>query len=85
MPVYYFSMQNCQPCKAFQPILQKTSAKMGVHVNYVDVNMQPQLTSQYNISSVPTLVITSQNGETLYRSSGQLSESQLSHILSMAI
>lgn len=84
MPVHYFSMQGCAPCKAFQPVLQKTAAQMGVHVNYIDVNAQPQLASQYNISSVPTLVITSQTGETLYRASGALSPTQLSQILSMS-
>lgn len=84
MPVHYFSMQGCAPCNAFQPVLQKTAAQMGVQVNYVDVNAQPQLTSQYNISSVPTLIITAPTGEMLYRAQGALSTTQLAQVLSMA-
>ena len=84
MPVLYFSMRGCAPCQTFQPILQKTANQMGIQVNYIDVNAQPQLTSEYNIISVPTIIVTTQTGETLYRASGALSATQLAQVFSMA-
>jgi thioredoxin 1 len=85
MPVLYFSMANCGPCKTFQPIVQKTSSQLGVSVNYLDVNINGDLAQKYNISSVPTLIVTDPStGDVQYRSSGVLSATQLNQVLVMA-
>jgi thioredoxin 1 len=85
MAVLYFSAEWCGPCKTFKPVLQQTASQLGVSINYVDVDRQGDLAQQYNISSVPTLIIVDNiTGQTKHRSSGSLSATQLAKILSMA-
>ena len=85
MSVLYFSAQWCGPCKTFKPVLQQTAAQLGVGINYIDVDTQGSMAQQYNINSVPTLiVIDNATGQIKHRSSGAMSAAQLSSVLSMA-
>lgn len=82
MKVIYFSASWCGPCKMFKPILQQVSSELGTFVNYVDVDQNPEKVSQYNVSSVPTLVIEDQGGKQLFRHTGAMGSQQLVEVLS---
>jgi len=85
MSVLYFSAQWCGPCKTFKPVLQQTAAQLGVAINYVDVDTQGSMAQQYNVNSVPTLIIIDDTTNQIkHRSSGAMSASQLTNLLSMA-
>jgi thioredoxin-like negative regulator of GroEL len=78
-------MRTCAPCKAFKPVLQQTAAQLGVAINYVDVDTQGSMAQQYNVNSVPTLIIIDDTTNQIkHRSSGAMSASQLTSVLSMA-
>lgn len=79
--VLYFTATWCGPCKVFKPVVEQVSAETGVSINYVDVDQQRDLASQYSISSVPTIIVEN-NGSVVYRSSGVLSKPQLTQVLS---
>lgn len=79
--VLYFTATWCGPCKVFKPVVEQVSAETGVSINYVDVDQQRDLASQYGISSVPTIIVEN-NGSVVYRSSGVLSKPQLTQVLS---
>lgn len=68
----------CGPCKAQSPILKEIADEMGerIRVIKIDVDQNKELASQYNIQSVPTLMIF-KNGEEKYRQSGVHTKSQL--------
>ena len=51
----YFSAEWCQPCKALGPIMEQVAKQ--VPVNKVNVDYEVTLTKQYNVSSVPTVIL----------------------------
>ena len=51
----YFSAEWCQPCKILGPIMEQVAKQ--VPVNKVNVDYDVSLTKQYNITSVPTVVL----------------------------
>jgi len=72
----------CGPCKAQSPILKEIADEMGerIKVIKIDVDQNEELARQYNIQSVPTLMIF-KNGEEKYRQSGVHTKPQLMNIL----
>jgi len=51
----YFSAEWCQPCKILGPIMEQVAKQ--VPVNKVNVDYDVSLTKQYNVTSVPTVVL----------------------------
>ena len=55
----------CGPCQRFKPIMQEV-ANEGHSVQFIDIDSQEDLARQYNVRSVPTVVI-EQNGSEVNR------------------
>jgi thioredoxin 1 len=79
--VIYVSAPWCGPCGAFKPILKEVTAEMGIPVEYVDVDTNPDIAEKYGIRAVPTTILL--NGDNmLFKYSGAMSKSQLKSNLS---
>jgi thioredoxin 1 len=54
-----FSATWCGPCKMLAPVLEGLSSEMEGKVNFikVDVDQSSDLASEFQISSVPTMII----------------------------
>lgn len=54
-----FSAGWCGPCKMLAPILEEVSEEMSESVTFynVDVDENPDLAQQFNVTSIPALVI----------------------------
>ena len=52
----YFSAAWCGPCKAFKPVMNEIKSE-GYYVEFIDIDMLTDLAQQYNVRSVPTVVI----------------------------
>ena len=66
-----FFAEWCGPCKMMPPILKEVKVKLGdkVTVLKMDVDRNPTYAQEYNVQSVPTLIIF-QKGKIVWRKSG---------------
>lgn len=76
----------CGPCKTYKPIFDKVAKDYMKKATFirVDVDQFPDLAVQYRISSIPTTIILTPDGN-VYKSVGLLSEAQLSNKIEAAL
>jgi thioredoxin 1 len=72
----------CSPCKMQSPILKEIAAELGekIRIIKIDVDQNSDIARQYNIQSVPTLIVF-KDGKLLWRQSGVVSKSELYSVL----
>lgn len=68
----------CQPCKMMHPILKEVKDVLGdrIRIIKIDVDTHETLSQQYQIQSVPTLMLF-RKGEVLWRTSGVMPKAEL--------
>ncbi|MEK6477640.1 thioredoxin [Catalinimonas sp. 4WD22] len=68
----------CGPCQTLSPIVQEVSKELGdqVKVIKVDVDKNPAAAQQFQIRSVPTLMIF-KGGKVLWRKAGLMTKREL--------
>ncbi|MGB0525440.1 MAG: thioredoxin [Flammeovirgaceae bacterium] len=68
----------CGPCKVLSPIIQKVAGKLDGQVKVIKINVDRNkaVTMQYNVRSMPTLMLF-YKGKVLWRQSGVMPEQQL--------
>ncbi len=76
----YFTATWCGPCKAFKPVMNEVVSE-GYSVQFIDIDQNQTLTSQYNVRSVPTTVI-EENGVEVDRFVGALPKESVKNKLS---
>ena len=57
----------CGPCKAMAPAMEQMEKKYAGNIEFrkIDVDQEPELAQQYNITGVPTIVVLSADGKIL--------------------
>jgi len=72
----------CRPCIALSPILEEISKEYSGKINIykVDVEQETELSTIFNIRSVPTILFYSMNGQA-DKSSGSLPKSKIINII----
>ncbi len=68
-----FYTNFCGPCKMLAPVLEKIE---NIKIFKIDASSNPNLTSEHNISSVPTLIYM-RNGVILEKTIGYMSQEQI--------
>ena len=76
----YFTATWCGPWQRFKPIMQEV-ANEGHSVQFIDIDSQRDTAEQYNVRSVPTVVI-EENGSEVNRLIGATSKQVLLENLS---
>ena len=65
-----FSASWCAPCRMVVPIIEEiASERPDIKVGKINVDEQPELTSEFGIMSIPTLVVM-KNGKIVQQVSG---------------
>jgi len=72
----------CGPCKMMTPILHDVKTALGdkVSIIKIDVDKNPEVSSQFQVQGVPTLIVF-QKGEVKWRQSGVVQAKDLKEIL----
>ena len=72
----------CGPCRAIGPILEELAQEMGEKVDIVKVNVDdnPNISAQYGIRSIPTLLIF-KGGEVKDTIVGLVSKQQIAGVI----
>lgn len=68
----------CGPCKMLGPVLKEVKDSLGDRVSIIkiDVDKNQQISSQYQVRGVPTMILF-QHGKQLWRQSGVLSKEEI--------
>lgn len=69
----YFSAPWCGPCRMLGPVMERVNAT--IPVQKVNIEEQSALAQQYNVRSIPTVVLL-ENGNEIKRIIGAKSESE---------
>jgi thioredoxin 1 len=75
--ILYFSATWCGPCKNFKPIMEQVSRELPVQ--FVDVDTNPQLVTEYGVRNVPTLIVV-KDGQVASKQAGVLTEAQIKNL-----
>ena len=73
-----FWAEWCGPCRALSPILDELAKDLGGKLKVVKVNVDEaqELAAQFNILSIPTMIVF-KNGEPVNQLAGAMSKDQL--------
>lgn len=71
-----FYTPTCGPCKVVKGHLSRLTTETGVKVYLVDCEAHPELAEEYEVSSVPTVLVF-ENGMLLNQSEGLVSYDKL--------
>ena len=73
--ILYFSATWCGPCKTLGPIVDSLSGQ----INYekIDVDTNHDLSAQYGVRNIPTLILLDETGEVKGRLVGMQSKEQI--------
>jgi len=77
-----FSAEWCGPCKQLKPILEQLKTKVGnsAKIIKIDVDKNKSLSVQFQIRSVPTLILF-KDGKSVWRQSGVVTANTLEGII----
>jgi thioredoxin 1 len=73
-----FSASWCGPCQGFKPTLLELDQERLV---YVDIDQDPETRMQYEVRSVPTVILVDEDGKELERLVGSQPLSKLQDLL----
>ena len=74
--ILYFSAAWCAPCRTLGPIIQE-STRHGVVYEKIDIDANQDLSIEYGVRNIPTLVLLDENGEVKGRKVGLQSKQDI--------
>ena len=72
--ILYFTASWCAPCKALSPIMDSLQGQ--INFDKIDVDSNTDLSTQYGVRGVPSLVLV-ENGKEVSRLTGVQSKEQI--------
>jgi thioredoxin 1 len=80
--VLYFTAEWCNPCKRTRPLVEELNQDQSETRFYIiDVDIEMEMASDFNIKSVPTFVVMKDNTE-VHRTTGAKTKVQLEELIS---
>ena len=76
MKLIKFHATWCGPCKALSQVMENCKDKWDVPVAEIDIDADRNISMEYGIRSVPTLILVDEYDNQLKRHSGSMKESE---------
>ena len=81
----HFTADWCNPCKKIKPIIESyVLENLDVEYTQINVDEKPELTEEYSVRSVPTLIVLT-DGEITNRHSGVVTSDQLDKLINIPL
>ena len=81
MKIKKFYAEWCGPCKGLSMIIAGAGDKITIPIENIDIDRNIMESVQYDVRSVPMLVLVDDNGKEIKRLNGMVSETQLLEFL----
>ncbi len=81
MKLLKFYAEWCQPCKMQSQIIKRAGDKIKTPIEDVDIDNNIMMSVEYQVRSVPTMVLLDDDGKEVKRQVGVLNEKQLLEFL----
>jgi thioredoxin 1 len=81
MKLLKFYAEWCQPCKMQSQIIKRAGDKIKTPIEDVDIDNNIMMSVEYQVRSVPTMVLLDDDGKEVKRQVGMLNEKQLLEFL----
>jgi len=78
--VIFFTAKWCTACQSFKPVVESVSKQVGVKLANIDTDYDVSLVEQYNVKSVPTLIVL-ENGNEIKRLVGSQPENKIKELI----
>jgi thioredoxin 1 len=81
MKVKKFYAEWCGPCKGLSMVIAGAGDKITIPIENIDIDSNIMESVQYDVRSVPMLVLVDDNGKEIKRLNGMVNETQLLEFL----
>lgn len=81
MKIKKFYAEWCGPCKGLSMIIAGAGDKITIPIENIDIDRNIMESVQYDVRSVPMLILVDDNGKEIKRLNGMVSETQLLEFL----
>jgi thioredoxin 1 len=81
MKIKKFYAEWCGPCKGLSMVIAEAGDKITIPIENIDIDSNIMESVQYDVRSVPMLVLVDDNGKEIKRLNGMVSETQLLEFL----
>lgn len=75
-----FTSPTCGPCRMVKPLVRKVENE-GTEVQYIDITEDAENTNLFDITSVPTIIVTDENNKEIDRNVGMINMGKLKELL----
>jgi len=81
MKIKKFYAEWCGPCKGLSMVIAGAGDKITIPIENIDIDSNIMESVQYDVRSVPMLVLVDDNGKEIKRLNGMVNETQLLEFL----
>ena len=85
MQLVVFTSQSCAPCAQLKRSIEQVSLPEGMTYREVDVEQNPQQAMGYAVRSLPTIIVTDDDGIPVQTKTGSMSVSALEDFIRGAV
>ena len=81
MKVFKFYAEWCGPCKGLTQVIKNAGDKITVPIEEMNIDNEIMASVEYNVRSVPTMILLNDEGAEIKRKVGTMNEEQLLEFL----